>query len=535
MEFSLVRRWQSRTTSPGKATPRDIQRFFFSLALALMAPALVFFAFGDLTAGRTTQALLTFLLAAVLGANLIFLRRLRRIEWPCRFSTALALVVLFYEMAVGGGGGHVFVWFYVLPLCVFFLLGREEGVLWVTVSGAAAAVFFFGELEGFHRYEPAVGLRFLLSYFIVSVLSYGLETSRSLYYERLEKEKEAVVEALAQVETLSGLLPMCASCKSVRDDKGYWNRIERYLSEHSLAALAHALCPQCGGDSTVQLRPLTKKVSETELGSGGLLAWVEGRFLARGLTGDERRRRGQFALLLILATPVVFAFAVEDLLAGRLLNGGVDLLLAGYLLASLFFMIRAADARPFFRVFAALVLTALSVELETGGGGGFAFLWIYCFPGILMVLLGHREGALWSATALLVSAVLLLGPVGHSYEIGLSSRFMITFAIIGLLCFGFESSTARSYGLLRNEKSALQSALDRVTTLRGMLPICPQCKKIRDDRGYWQEIEAYLGEQTGGSFSHGLCPDCLESFFSELDEGDVRAGSSLATPEVSQV
>jgi hypothetical protein len=47
------------------------------------------------------------------------------------------------------------------------------------------------------------------------------------------------------VKTLSGLLPICSSCKKIRDDTGYWNTLERYISEHSDAEFTHGLCPEC--------------------------------------------------------------------------------------------------------------------------------------------------------------------------------------------------------------------------------------------------------------------------------------------------
>jgi ligand-binding sensor domain-containing protein len=61
-----------------------------------------------------------------------------------------------------------------------------------------------------------------------------------------EKELAAKVEAaVAQIKTLSGLLPICASCKKVRDDKGYWNQIESYVQEHTQADFTHSVCPEC--------------------------------------------------------------------------------------------------------------------------------------------------------------------------------------------------------------------------------------------------------------------------------------------------
>jgi len=52
-------------------------------------------------------------------------------------------------------------------------------------------------------------------------------------------------DALAQVKTLSGLLPICASCKKIRDDDGYWNQLEAYIQDHSEVVFSHGLCPEC--------------------------------------------------------------------------------------------------------------------------------------------------------------------------------------------------------------------------------------------------------------------------------------------------
>lgn len=64
--------------------------------------------------------------------------------------------------------------------------------------------------------------------------------------------------------------------------------------------------------------------------------------------------------------------------------------------------------------------------------------------------------------------------------------------------------------------ASLQDALIQVKTLQGMLPICAHCKKIRDDQGYWQQLEAYISQHSGAKFSHGVCPDCLKEHYAEL-------------------
>jgi CheY-like chemotaxis protein len=62
----------------------------------------------------------------------------------------------------------------------------------------------------------------------------------------------------------------------------------------------------------------------------------------------------------------------------------------------------------------------------------------------------------------------------------------------------------------------LQEALENVKTLSGLIPICAACKKIRDDRGFWSQIEAYVSQRTLAKFTHGMCPDCSRDYGFQL-------------------
>ncbi|HOD64687.1 MAG TPA: hypothetical protein PKO04_10525, partial [Smithellaceae bacterium] len=63
----------------------------------------------------------------------------------------------------------------------------------------------------------------------------------------------------------------------------------------------------------------------------------------------------------------------------------------------------------------------------------------------------------------------------------------------------------------------LQNALQEVKTLTGLLPICASCKKIRNDQGYWEKIERYIGERSSVRFSHGICPECAQKLYPDLN------------------
>ncbi len=62
----------------------------------------------------------------------------------------------------------------------------------------------------------------------------------------------------------------------------------------------------------------------------------------------------------------------------------------------------------------------------------------------------------------------------------------------------------------------LQKTLSEVKTLKGIIPICASCKKIRDDRGYWNQVESYVREHTEAEFSHGICPECRSKLYPEF-------------------
>lgn len=63
----------------------------------------------------------------------------------------------------------------------------------------------------------------------------------------------------------------------------------------------------------------------------------------------------------------------------------------------------------------------------------------------------------------------------------------------------------------------LQEAVAKVRTLSGLLPICASCRKVRDDKGYWRQIESYIRTHTDADFSHGLCPECLDKLYGDQE------------------
>ncbi len=80
-------------------------------------------------------------------------------------------------------------------------------------------------------------------------------------------------------------------------------------------------------------------------------------------------------------------------------------------------------------------------------------------------------------------------------------------------CVLFKEQAEREKDLLIQD---LRAALSEVRALEGILPICASCKKIRDDRGYWHMVEAYISAHSEARFSHGICPECAEKLYPDI-------------------
>lgn len=160
----------------------------------------------------------------------------------------------------------------------------------------------------------------------------------------------------------------------------------------------------------------------------------------------------------------------------------------------------------------ASVICYIDLQIPLGVAGG--------VPYILVVLV-----AMWIPqrrfiiiAALITSCLTILGyflspPGGELWKV-LSNRGLALFAI------WVTALLSRQRRLLEMKNEAIiaerEKALDDVKILRGFLPICAACKKIRDDKGYWNQIEAYIHEHSEAEFSHSVCPECLPKLYPDL-------------------
>lgn len=120
-------------------------------------------------------------------------------------------------------------------------------------------------------------------------------------------------------------------------------------------------------------------------------------------------------------------------------------------------------------------------------------------------------------TAPITATVVVAPQLWETWWAKLAGVFLVVFSIIMVIRWRTSRLARRAFAL----EMAVTEAMSNAKVLRGLLPICAHCKKVRDDHGYWTRIEDYISRHSEADFSHGFCPDCLGKHYGDLDVKDV--------------
>lgn len=239
--FKYIEKLTSKSDMP---VDEKRKRAFIAFCILIIVPVVAIFGIKDLLSGNTFEGTLVLSISIFFLINLFFVRWLRSILQIFRFSVILVLILLSYEVMIGGGDGNAYLWFYFYPVAAYYLFGKKEGTFWLVISIAIVVLFFFTNI-GLYSYSESTSIRFVITYIVVAILAFGLEYSRHRYFYELNEEKKNLERALLEVKTLRELLPICSHCKRIRDDQGYWNQIEAYINKHTGVNFSHGICPAC--------------------------------------------------------------------------------------------------------------------------------------------------------------------------------------------------------------------------------------------------------------------------------------------------
>lgn len=150
---------------------------------------------------------------------------------------------------------------------------------------------------------------------------------------------------------------------------------------------------------------------------------------------------------------------------------------------------------------------------------------------------------LTTATTIFIAEVLVMvllknmtfrNPLQEAFMDGLCLSLLV-FPALYLLAFRPLTGQIARQRRTEEEKNALiaelHTALEEVKLLQGIVPICASCKKMRDDTGYWQQVEVYLSARSEATFSHGICPECARQLYPDLDLIRRGGGAAPGSPQ----
>ena len=174
------------------------------------------------------------------------------------------------------------------------------------------------------------------------------------------------------------------------------------------------------------------------------------------------------------------------------------------LLIGMRFLLYSSKKHQLIFLSAAILMTFIYLlNYITGGTDNNGPIWYFTFPMMALILLGPLKGSLFSIALIVISLIFLVEPFNRimmtAYEPGFLVRFFISYMIVFILAFVYEVQKQK------NEKE--------IKELKGFLPICSSCKKIRGDKGYWEQIDVYIQKHSDTLFSHGICPECSERLY----------------------
>lgn len=247
----------------------------------------------------------------------------------------------------------------------------------------------------------------------------------------------------------------------------------------------------------------------------------------------EKTRKRRFAYLCAAFTiPLVVGFTIIDIVEGDTLEALLNILTGIILFACILGIQRLNVDLLLYRLGLVSLCAAFFCNVAIGSGGGTAIYWLFPFPMVFFFFLGKKEGAAASAAFIIFLGIILLNPFTfkfYSYGAQVSFRFLASLLLVSLIAYGLEASREKFVSMfsqnqasLRLEKRQLEEATKEIKHLSGLLPICSQCKKIRDDAGYWQQVEVYVRDHSEANFSHSICPDCIQLLYPEIKKAMER-------------
>ncbi len=272
MSLKTLKEWFWDFISSGLSKKHEIEALRRTLMLNLtllfsMATLLILAPIASYQ-GNYQLAFVDFSCSIVLLLFLILLRKTKNYRLFSIMGVSVGFLLYCFLLISGGSSNSGYVWSFTFPIISVFLLGEKNGsrIAWCLLLVMLTVFFFDKHFSFVAKYDFNVRVRSVSAYLIIFLFSFVMEKSRGMVQEGLNNSTKAVEKVVKELEesnaekenlikelrntmeeikTLKGIIPICSHCKKIRDDKGYWDRVENYISEHSMAKFSHGICPEC--------------------------------------------------------------------------------------------------------------------------------------------------------------------------------------------------------------------------------------------------------------------------------------------------
>ena len=241
-------------------------------------------------------------------------------------------------------------------------------------------------------------------------------------------------------------------------------------------------------------------------------------------TGSEsievRRKRIYILIGISFSVPILTGYGIFYFLQNKPLDGLLNLAVAVSLIVISLLIMKTGSRFGLYRFGMASLLLLLVYNVGFAPFGESEALWLIVIPMVIFYLFGTREGLIWMGVTIVPSAILIFFPDtfnAYSYKDSFRIALFIAILLSLILSYFLESLRAHFSSRLEKQNMELQDALSNVKRLSGLLPICSYCKKIRDDEGYWNQIESYIHDHSEATFSHGICKECAKQHYPDMD------------------
>jgi ABC-type multidrug transport system fused ATPase/permease subunit len=484
----------------------EAKRWIVVLGFILFATIQLFFIIRNISQGRVLEPSLDSFSVLVFLFSLILIYH--------RKTPLLSLRIMIFTLILAFSWGFFFkeyesaalLWFFIFPAIVFFPLGFKEGTLWVVpIFTPVLLLCFFPSLFPIVPLDKSLILHYLASSSLFMLLSGILEWLRSRYWIDLNRLNSELCETTEQLKTLEGLIPICSYCKNIRDDKGYWSTLEKYIQDNSHAQISHDLCDTC-----VKLEK-NHKIDEikTDAEVSPLVIKDE----------HEKLRRRFISILGFVMATTISLFAIRDLIIGNVIKFIIQIVLSSTIAGLVIYSGNKKISRIISHLIAGSLFGVLILPYFGNQPEFSEILWFFLFPTAVNYLVGHKIGLLWISGLLLFLMVLFLElPFLDyiSYPLSFKLFFLTVLFIVIVMSYNMERLRSNYTISIEKGNKQLEETLENIRTFKGLVPVCSSCKSIRNDKGFWTSIENYLSDNTELKLSHGICNSCMKKQFPEI-------------------